>query len=128
MEQKAKTREEIETILDRITWPGGRSHRLLDKGDGFLLQLTYDETCVVSGRVEKQHTRKWYISPFSTETEIVETAWAAVQRSVLHQAAEWFRYCGARVYSPHLSIDARMTAATTWPEDKRDNGGKNGNG
>lgn len=55
-----------------------------------------------------QGTRKWYISPFMTESEIVEAAWACVCRSQLHVASEHFTYLGRRVYSQHFDIHARL--------------------
>lgn len=87
-----------------------RQFLLLDKGDGFLIQMSYMEPDVdhpEAGPV-LQKTRKWYVSPFMTETEIVETCWAAAQRSMLHVAGENFKYRNKRVYSPHFDIYARM--------------------
>ena len=62
-----------------------------------------------------QKTRKWYISPYSTYSEIVETCWAMVIRSQMHVASEHFQYRGRRVYSQHFNIEARIQAC-----DKKD--------
>ncbi len=102
-----KTRDEIQKIIDRIEFMD-REFRLLDKGDGFLLQVTYVEADIDTGVPEEQRARKWYISPHMTETEIVETAFAACQRSMMHVVGEHFLYLGKRVYSPHFEIDARL--------------------
>lgn len=109
MGQPKLTREEIQVILDRVSFMD-RKFLLLEKGDGFLVQMSYMEEDVTkpnSPPVE-QKTRKWYVSPFSTETEIVETCWAMVCRSQMHVAAEHFEYRGKRVYSPHFDIFARL--------------------
>lgn len=112
-----KTRADIEAILKDIEFRDGW-FVLHSKGDGWLLQLCYFDKDVHTGEREIQHARKWYISPHMTETEIVEGAWAACQRSMLHRAGEWFTYRGARVYSPHFRIEDRLEMASR-PEDSR---------
>ncbi len=109
MSQPQLTREEIQNILKDVSFQD-RQFLLLDKGDGFLIQMSYMEADVdhpADGPVE-QKTRKWYVSPYMSETEIVETCWAAVQRSQLHIAGEHFRYRNKQVYSPHFEVNARM--------------------
>jgi hypothetical protein len=109
MSQPKKTFDEIKAIIDGIQFMD-RTFRLLEKGDGFLLQMFYYETCVENPGSEpvKQSTRKYYVSPYMTESEVVETAWLAVQRSQLHVASEHFTYQGRRVYSQHFDIEARI--------------------
>jgi len=88
-----------------------RKFRLLPKGDGFLLQLEYEEADVdnpTDPTPTTQRARKWYVSPFSTETEIVETAFKSCRVSLDHVLKEHFLYKKRRVYSPHFSIDARI--------------------
>lgn len=106
------TPTELEAILARVSFrvPGldERRFRVLDKGDGWLIQVVYMEPDINTGVPEEQHGRKWYVSSHATETEVVETAFAAVCRSMLHVAGEWFLYQGRRVYSPHFHIGARI--------------------
>jgi hypothetical protein len=109
MGQEKLTREEIEHVISKVQFMD-RTFRLLDKGDGYLLQMEYMEADVEKPGSEpvKQSTRKWYISPYMTESEIVETAWACVCRSQLHVASEHFTYSGRRVYSQHFDVHMRM--------------------
>lgn len=109
MNQPQLTWVDVDRILQQVS-AQGRTFRLVPKGDGFLLQVEYLEPDVQhpdAGPV-LQRGRKWYVSSFSTPTEVVETAWAAVQRSVLHQAAEHFTYKGRRIYSRHFAVNARL--------------------
>jgi hypothetical protein len=101
------TKEDVERIVAGVSFLD-RRFRVLEKGDGFLVQLEYDERCVVTGELKLQRARKWYVSPWSTETEVVETCWAAVCRSQMHVAGEHFTYRGRRVYSPHFNVEARV--------------------
>ncbi len=105
--QIRKSKQEIQDILNQIEFMD-RKIVLLEKGDGFLLQIQYYEADINTGKIELQKARKWYISPFSTETEIVETAFAACRRSMDHVLKEHFLYKGHRVYSPHFDINARI--------------------
>jgi hypothetical protein len=108
--QPKLSKEQIEGILGRIKFQD-RTFRLLEKGDGFLLQMQYMEPDVNIPGSEPvlQSTRKWYISPYMSPTEIVETAWACVCRSQMHVASEHFTYKGHRVYSQHFDLAGRMS-------------------
>lgn len=110
MNQSKKSKEEIESIIGRIQFLD-RTFRLMEKGDGYLVQMEYMEPDVDKPGSEpvKQSTRKWYISPFMTESEIVETCWAMVCRSQIHVASEHFQYKGRRVYSQHFDVEYRIT-------------------
>ena len=70
MGQTKLTREEIEHVISKVQFMD-RTFRLLDKGDGYLLQMEYMEADVEKPGSEpvKQSTRKWYISPYMTESE-----------------------------------------------------------
>lgn len=103
-------------LYDNARW------RLLPKGDGFLLQLVYDEpdTKDPGGPVMPQHCRKWYISQHSTETEVVRTAYKAVRASLEHRLGEHFYYKGLQIYSPHKSVEGMLLAIEEVPLDSRD--------
>lgn len=113
-----KTGAEIEAIVARAKYPGAR-FRLLEKGDGYLVQLEYDEEDIDTGDIELQRSRKWYVSPFATETEIVDSLFACVQRSMEHRAREHFTYDGERVHSPHFSLSARLQMCREKRFDRR---------
>lgn len=102
---------EVKAIIDSIEFMD-RRFRLLEKGDGYLLQLEYMEADVDDPKGDPtpklQRARKWYLSPYSTETEIVETAFKAVKTSMMHVVKEHFTYKGRRVYSPHFNVNARI--------------------
>ncbi len=115
-----KTRADVQAILDKIRFRD-RAFRLLEKGDGFLLQLQYYEPDVddPSGTPVLQRARKWYISPWMTETEIVETAFLACLRSMEHVTREHFTYEDERIYSRHLHLNVRLDATRRNRFDRR---------
>lgn len=105
--QPRKTIDEVRAIVDGIRFMD-RTFRLGHMDHGFFLQVQYMEEDIETGRRELQQARKWYVSPFSTETEIVETAFKACRTSMDHVLKEHFLYLGRRVYSPHFAIRARL--------------------
>lgn len=113
------TLADLQAIVARVRFLD-RRFLVLTKGDGFLVQMAYDEADVDTGEPAEQKTRKWYVSPHATETEVVETCWAMVQRSQLHVAGEHFTYEGFRVYSPHLHVGARVEACMLGCFDARE--------
>ena len=116
---KRKTREEIEAVLAQIKYED-RVFALMPKGDGYLLQLSYYEADVETGTHALQKSRKHYVSPYMTESEIVETAFLCAQRSSEHVLREHFLYKGNRVYSPHFDVAARLNLCVGEAFDKRE--------
>jgi hypothetical protein len=105
--QPKKGMEEVQSIIAGVKFMD-RTFRVEPLGQGYFLQVQYMEEDVETGEVALQQARKWYISPYSTETEIVETAFKACRVSMDHVLKEHFLYLGRRVYSPHFDIRARM--------------------
>lgn len=121
MVQKRKTIDEIRTLLDSIQFMDWKL-RLMEKGDGFLVQWIFMDIDVdnpAAGPVP-QHCRKWYISPYSTDTEIVETAWKACKIAMEHEVREKFTFRGRRIYSPHFDVDARVAMCDNAEYDIRE--------
>jgi len=124
MAQIPKSKQEIQIIVDSISFMD-RKFNLISKGkdeqgnEFFLLQIEYMEEDINTGKLELQKARKWYISPYATETEIVETAFAACRRSMEHVLKEHFLYQGHRVYSPHFDIKGRKALCIVKSFDER---------
>lgn len=116
-----KSKEDILKIISGVKFMD-RTFRLMAKGDGYLLQLSYYEADIETGKRALQKARKWYISPWMTETEIVETAFAACRRSMDHVLKEHFTYQGERVYSPHFDVQARLKMCKDKKFDSRPDG------
>ena len=72
---------------------------------GVYLKADYDEPDTYTGVVERQHTRKWLLSPHMTDSEIVQTAFKLCLTSMEHRARESFTYKGARIFGPHFDVE-----------------------
>jgi hypothetical protein len=74
-------------------------------GGVVLLQASYLDRDIYTGKVEVQHTRKWLLSPSMTDSEIVLTAFKLAITSAEHRTREAFRYKGARIFGPHFDVE-----------------------
>ena len=74
------------------------------------VQCAYRSRCTVSGVVKTWHGRKWYLSDYMTDDEVVKTCFAAFKATVEHEIMEGFHYQGRRVFNPHASFIALMEA------------------
>jgi hypothetical protein len=100
-------KEDIKTILKQIKYKDWRF--LLREKEGVMyLQIKFDAPDNYTGVMEEQSCRKFMLSTAMVKSEIVETAWLAVQRAELHEAGENFWYKGVLPYCPHIDIDARV--------------------
>ena len=86
------------------------------------IQHTYLRPDAFSGDLERGYGRKWHVSPWATESEIVLTCLKAAITNAEHEVRESFRYKHSRVAHPHIDVnalaqvsgrvDARPTPAT----------------
>lgn len=105
-----KTLEDVLRTVSEIKFLD-REFVVLQKGDGFLLQIRYFEKCVDTGKIMEQHGRKWYISPHMTTSEIVQSALKACLTSMEHVTRENFYYRGERIFGPHHDVDTLVMLA-----------------
>ena len=113
----------IEILLASITlsqrlFPEYR-WRVLDKGDGFLIQLVFVSPCSHTGELEPQHCRKWYISSHSTRNEVIRSAHKACHAAMAHEIDEAFLYENRRVCNPHRDITIDLPDPIDQRIDKR---------
>lgn len=98
------TRDELDDIVDDVAY-GDHVFNVGRMGDGFYVQISYFETDVETDEVKIQRGRKWYVSRYSTRSEVVQTLLKAAITSAEHRVREHFYYKGARIFGPHFSVD-----------------------
>ena len=109
---------DITEIVSKLSYRDW-NFRVLEKGDGFLLQIQFmaPDSESPNGEPKLQSCRKWYVSQYATKNEVIRTAWKAVMAAVEHEAAEAFLYRGKAVFNPHVDFDAVVDAQL--PSDLR---------
>lgn len=104
-----KTLEQLKEVVancnfkaDHETW------NLLVKLDNErpYLQVYCEGTCNVSGKPLTWTSRKWLLSYHMANTEIVRTVFKAIKAAMEHELCEKFTYKGARIYDPHVDVEA----------------------
>ena len=75
------------------------------KADRLFIQIQFDCTNNYSGEPYRSYCRKWYLSPFMTNTEIVRTAYKAYEAAVIHEMQENFTYKDVAIFDPHRNVE-----------------------
>ena len=114
-----KTIQEIRAIVDLCRCMEYTFVVLEDGRGAWYLQASYHDSDVITGKSELQLTRRWFVSPEMTKSEIVQTAFKCVMTSMEHRAREWFLYRGRSVFGPHYDVDALHAICDDRHEDKR---------
>lgn len=114
-----KTKEEIREIINQCSFWDYKFNLEVDGRGAIYLQASYDEADVDTGVTEKQCTRRWFISPEMSKSEIVQTVFKCALTSMEHRTREWFKYKGRSVFGPHFNVDVLYEACGK-EVDKRD--------
>lgn len=117
-----RTVEEISSVLNNVKYnENGWIVALKMDGDRPYLQVICEEgVCNVTGEPLSWSGRKWMLSYYMTDTEIVRTAHKAIEAAVLHEMNEKFTYKGVSVCDPHIPIDALVELVSNTKLDSRD--------
>lgn len=97
---KKLSHHNIRYILDEIKYKEW-CFRVQDKGDGYLIQLSWIAEDAITGKLSTQKGRKWYISSHAIPQEVVRTAYKAVLAAEEHEVGENFKYKGSAIFNPH---------------------------
>lgn len=118
MTQIAKTNWEIQSLLSQIEY---KDWDIVFREEGArpYLQIQFMAPDSFTGVVEKQYCRKWMLSRFMTDSEIVRTAYKAIEAAVIHEMQEDFRFMKQPVYRPHMDIYAMLELSEAKRIDKR---------
>lgn len=122
--QKEKTLQEIESILANVAYKPGWQLRVIEKrSDVVLCQWVFAAPDINNGDANAcavpQFCRKWFVSLYSTDSEVVRTAYLAVVQAEMHEVNENFTYKNARIFDPHTNLDALAEYMSTAAQDVR---------
>ena len=109
---------EIQNILNEV-WYKDWDIVFRLEGARPYIQIQFDAPDSFTGEVERQYCRKWMLSRFMTKSEIVRTAYKAIEAAVLHELQEDFRFLGEPVYRPHIDVMALHEISKANRIDKR---------
>jgi hypothetical protein len=92
-------------IVAMCSYVGYEFAVLVDGRGAIYLQASYMEPDVTSGNEipVQQLTRRCFLSPMMTRSEIVQTVFKCVLTSMEHRVREWFRYSGQPIEEKKFS-------------------------
>lgn len=70
------------------------------------LQIQCDDKCTQTGDDYRWHGRKWFLSIYMTDSEVIQTCWLAAKTAMEHELREKFRWEGECIFRPHFNIRA----------------------
>lgn len=111
-----KTAIDFATILARVEFNDWKF--IVGESRGRLyLQLRFKAACSKTGELMDWTSRKWELSPYMTQSEVVATAFKAVMTAIEHEARENFKWKSRAIFGPHIDVEALHFVANT--EDVR---------
>ena len=107
----------VQNVIKRIIYKDWAFHIGKDGIGLYYMQIRF----VACDPQSKPHAewagRKWRLSTFMTDSEIVQTALKAVLAAEEHEAREAFLYRGRAIFGPHFNVD-RLWELSGDPEAK----------
>ncbi len=104
----------VKLVTDAIQYKDWRLRVEIDnqnENGRVFIQWIYDDKCVLTNKIKEWHGRKYYLSEYMTDDEIVKTAFTAAIAAEEHEVREKFSYKGIRLFNPHVDIEALMLIA-----------------
>lgn len=106
------TAEQVETILENITFLPGWEWETVDMGAGHIgIRVGIDTIDRDTETPRLQCGRTWWIEPVHSEADVIRTVFLAISTLFEHELRERFTYDGRRVFAPHGRADE-----TPWPD------------
>lgn len=103
----ARSFAELEKVISYITYKDWTISIRLDNNRPYI-QISFQgrniSRGIEVGPVVEQRCRKWMLSYYMTDTEIVKTVYKAVEAAVLHEMQEQFLFLDAPIYNPHIDV------------------------
>jgi hypothetical protein len=97
--------EELREVIYTCAYPGYRFTVRVDGRGAWYLQADYLEQDTVTRKQEMQLTRRWFLNPEMTRSEVVQTVFKCILTSMEHRAREWFTYKAKPIFGPHFDVD-----------------------
>ncbi len=73
------------------------------------LQYFYVAPCTRTGEIKEWSCRKWYLSEYMTDDEIVKTAFGALKAAMEHEVMESFQIDGKNPFNPHVHFTTLLS-------------------
>lgn len=86
-----------------------KSYMLIGSGNAkagrVYIQLSYKAPCTKGQAKDEWKGRKWYLSQYMTDDEIIKTVYSAFEACVKHEIMEGFTVDGKVLFNPHINFE-----------------------
>jgi len=103
MDMKIQTLDTIKEILGQVKFRDWE-FRVSEYHEIPFLQIVFMAPDTETQEGEMQFCRKWALQYVMCDTEVIRTAWLAVQQAIMHETQEEFLFDGVRVFDPHHDL------------------------
>lgn len=114
--------DDVKRVTDRITLGllGNHTFTLRVDTDGHrvFVQVQYDSPCTKTGEHMPWKGRKWFLSEYMTENEVIFTVYTAYKMAIEHEMMESFKVDNVILINPH--VDYRELLRISGNEVKRE--------
>ena len=105
-------KERVQKIIDRISINlFGQVFKVVALQDQIFpnnrifLQVSYSAPDSFTGKEDTWRGRKWYLSEYMTDDEIIKTAYAAFEACIKHEVMENFKVDNITLFNPHINFE-----------------------
>jgi hypothetical protein len=74
-------------------------------GGRIYVQVEYETKCTHTNSLEKWKGRKYYLSDYMTDDEVVKTCYVAFETAVKHETMEGFKVDNIILFNPHVNFE-----------------------
>lgn len=99
-----QTLKTIKQLVARIKYKDWEFRIIAKDKNTILIQPQFKGADSDTGKIELQRCRKWYISKYMCDSEIIRTCFLAIQQAEEHELCEHFKFDGQAIYTPHLNL------------------------
>lgn len=99
------TFKEMQEIVSLCKFHDYRFAVAVDGRGAIYLQGRYWEADTITKVMEIQSTRRWFLAPRMTKSEIVQTVFKCAITSMEHRTREWFLYKDRAIFGPHFNVE-----------------------
>ncbi len=92
------------TIFDKVFKIRCEVDNKYDAGRLFV-QAIYTAKCNKTGEEKEWHGRKYYLSEYMEDDEIIKTCFTAFKAAVDHEVMEGFKVDGIVLFNPHVKFE-----------------------
>lgn len=83
------------------------------------VQISYLAICTKTKKLQKWNGRKYYLSDYMTDDEVIKTCYFAFETAIKHEVMEAFKVDGITLFNPHLNFEELLKISNK--EIKRNN-------